>query len=157
MTERIIYVGMSADIVHLGHANIIKTANKLIAEKKADRLIVGLLTCEAIESYKRKTIVPWEQRKELLLAFKGVDTIVPQTTLDYEPNLREYKPKFCVHGSDWNDPTSAQYATRQKVIDTLSEWGGELVEPEYTPGISTTTIINEISSRAGTETTAKKM
>mmetsp|Transcript_8696 Transcript_8696/g.11517 ORF Transcript_8696/g.11517 Transcript_8696/m.11517 type:complete len:151 (+) Transcript_8696:212-664(+) len=147
MTERLIYIGMSADIVHLGHVNIINTANKLIAENKADRLVVGLLTCEAIESYKRKPIVAWEERKQLLLAFKGVETVVPQDTLDYELNLRQCKPVFCIHGSDWNDPTSAQYATRQKVIDTLAEWGGKLIEPEYTKGISTTQIIDEIASR----------
>jgi len=147
MTERLIYIGMSADIVHLGHVNIIKTANKLIAENKADRLVVGLLTCEAIESYKRKPIVSFENRKQLLLAFKGVETIVPQVTLDYEPNIRQFKPTFCIHGNDWNDPKSAQYATRQKVIDTLAEWGGKLIEPEYTKGISTTDIIGEIASR----------
>lgn len=145
--ERIVYVGMSADIVHMGHANILKVANKLITDGYAERLIVGLLTCKAIESYKRKTIVPWNERRELLLAFKGVDTVIPQDTLDYRPNLRKHKPAFCVHGSDWNDPKSAQYATRQTVIDTLTEWGGKLVEPDYTRGISTTEIINEIADR----------
>ena len=98
--EKLVYVGMSADIVHLGHANIIQTANKLISDKKADRLIIGLLTCEAVASYKRKPIVPWNERKELLLAFKGVDTVVAQDTLDYEPNLGQFKPAYCVHGSD---------------------------------------------------------
>ena len=146
--ERLVYVGMSADIVHLGHANIISMASKLITEKRADRLVVGLLTCEAVESYKRKPIVPWAERRELLLAFKGVDTVVAQDTLDYEPNLRKFEPAFCVHGSDWNDPSSPQYATRQKVINILAEWGGELVEPDYTPGISTTDIINEIVIRS---------
>lgn len=145
--DRLVYVGMSADIVHLGHANIISAANDLIAEGKADRLIIGLLTCEAIESYKRKPIVPFEQRKELLLAFKGVHCVVPQTTLDYKPNLQKYKPLYCVHGSDWKDPGSAQYKTRQEVIKALSEWGGELIEPEYTRGISTSEIIEEIAIR----------
>mmetsp|Transcript_49991 Transcript_49991/g.106325 ORF Transcript_49991/g.106325 Transcript_49991/m.106325 type:complete len:151 (+) Transcript_49991:128-580(+) len=148
MTDRLIYIGMSADIIHVGHVNIIETANKMIADGKADRLVVGLLTCEAIEAYKRKPIVPWEARRRLLLALKGVDTVEAQTTLDYEPNLRRLKPVYCIHGSDWNDPRSAQYATRQNVIDTLQDWGGELIEPEYTEGISTTHIIDEIASRA---------
>lgn len=147
MTERVIYIGMSADIVHVGHVNIIKTANKMIADGKADRLIIGLLTCEAIESYTRKTIVPWEPRRRLLLALKGVDTVKAQPTLDYEPNLRLFKPIYCIHGSDWNDPRSAQYATHLDVIKTLQEWGGELIEPKYTKRISTTHIINEVASR----------
>lgn len=144
---RVVYLGMTADILHAGHANIVMTANKLIADGKADLLVVGLLTCEAVESYKRKPVVPYEKRKMVLKAFKGVDKVVPQATLDYRPNLRRYAPKYCVHGSDWNDPQSAQYKTRQDVIDTLAEWGGELVEPEYTKGISTTSVIDEISSR----------
>jgi phosphoenolpyruvate phosphomutase / 2-hydroxyethylphosphonate cytidylyltransferase len=41
-----------------------------------------------------------------------------------------------VHGSDWR--TGVQAATRQRVIETLAEWGGQLVEPDYTPGISST-------------------
>ena len=96
----------------------------------------------AIESYKRKTVVPWENRKKLVEALKGVDLVVPQTTLDYAPNLKWLRPAFVVHGSDWADPKGPQYAARQAVIDTLEEWGGQLIEPPYTGGISTTDIIN---------------
>lgn len=46
---------------------------------------------------------------------------------------------FVVHGSDWQ--TGVQSKVRQKVIDILEEWGGVLVEPSYTKGISTTDII----------------
>ena len=157
------YVGMSADIVHHGHVNIISVAKNL------GRVVVGLLTDEgapalrctkalmpalltdkswlafcdaaAIESYKRKTVVPWENRKRLIEAIKGVDLVVPQTTLDYAPNLKWLRPAFVVHGSDWADPKGPQYAARQKVIDTLAEWQGQLIEPPYTGGISTTEII----------------
>lgn len=96
----------------------------------------------AIESYKRKTVVPWENRKRLIEAIKGVDLVVPQTTLDYAPNLEWLRPAFVVHGSDWNNPKGPQFATRQKVIDTLAQWDGQLIEPPYTGGVSTTDIIN---------------
>lgn len=95
----------------------------------------------AILSYKRKTIVPWADRKKLVEALKGVELVVPQTTLDYEPNLRWLRPAFVVHGNDWNVPGSPQYVARQKVIDTLAEWRGQLIEPPYTGGISTSEII----------------
>ena len=52
-----------------------------------------------------------------------------------------------MHGADWAEPSSKQYATRQQVIDTLAEWGGELVEPNYTAGISTSATIAEIARR----------
>lgn len=146
-SPRVVYVGMSADIVHHGHANIIRVANEIKASHDGSQLVVGLLSDEAIMSYKRKPIVPWEQRRKLIEAFKGVDTVVPQNTLDYRPNLRTWRPAFVVHGSDWAEPSSAQFATRQLVIDTLAEWGGGLVEPSYTTGISTSEIINEIACR----------
>ena len=44
--KKIVYVGMSADFIHGGHINILKRANKL------GTVIVGLLTDEAITSYK---------------------------------------------------------------------------------------------------------
>ena len=42
-----VYVGMSADLIHPGHINIIKEARKL------GKVTVGLLTDKAIASYKR--------------------------------------------------------------------------------------------------------
>jgi cytidyltransferase-like protein len=42
-----VYVGMSADLVHPGHLNIIKCAAEL------GEVTIGLLTDEAIASYKR--------------------------------------------------------------------------------------------------------
>ena len=44
-------------------------------------------------------------------------------------------------------PVSAE--TRQGVIDTLAQWGGKLVEPEYTPGISSTQL-NKAIREVGT-------
>ena len=90
--------------------------------------------------------------KKLVEALKGVDLVVPQTTLDYAPNLKWLRPAFVVHGSDWADPKGPQYAARQAVIDTLGEWGGQLIEPPYTGGISTTDIINVRRPPAPTET-----
>lgn len=143
----VVYVGMSADIVHHGHANILRVASELKASRGASQLVVGLLSDEAIAGYKRTPIVSWSERRALIEAFKGVDLVVSQASLDYRPNLRLWRPAFVVHGADWAEPSSKQYATRQQVIDTLAEWGGELVEPNYTAGISTSAIIAEIARR----------
>ena len=90
-----VYVGMSADIIHHGHLNIIKEAKKL------GRVIVGLLTDEAIASYKRLPLIPYNQREIIIQNIKGVDEVVPQETLDYVPNLRKINPDYVVHGDDW--------------------------------------------------------
>lgn len=125
-----VYVGMSADLVHPGHLNIIKTAMQY------GEVTIGLLTDEAIASYKRIPYMSFEQRKEVVENIKGVTQVVAQKTLDYVPNLQDLKPDFVVHGDDWKE--GVQKETRQRVIDALAEWGGELIEVPYTQGISST-------------------
>ena len=125
-----VYVAMSADLIHPGHLNIIEEA------RKYGEVIIGLLTDKAIASYKRLPFLTFEQRKVIVENIKGVSKVVPQTTLDYVPNLRMLKPDYVVHGDDWK--TGIQSETRQRVIQTLAEWGGQLVEPAYTAGISST-------------------
>ena len=129
MTKKV-YVGMSADLVHPGHLNVLKRAAEL------GEVTVGLLTDQAIASYKRLPYMTFEEREAVVFALKGVSKVVPQTTLDYAPNLLAMRPDYVVHGDDWRD--GVQQQTRQRVIDTLKEWGGELVEVPYTPGISST-------------------
>ena len=70
---------------------------------------------------------------------KGVSKVIPQKTLDYVPNLTAIKPNYVVHGDDWK--IGVQKEVREKVIETLKTWGGKLVEPRYTPGISSTNLI----------------
>lgn len=121
---------MSADLIHTGHINIITEAAKL------GEVTVGVLTDKAIASYKRLPYLTYEQRSIIVANLKGVTKVVPQETLDYSKNLIEFKPDIVVHGDDWKEGVQAK--TRQKVIDTIAEWGGELVEVGYTPGISST-------------------
>jgi phosphoenolpyruvate phosphomutase / 2-hydroxyethylphosphonate cytidylyltransferase len=130
--DKTVYIGMSADLVHPGHLNVISTGRKL------GRVVIGLLTDEAIASYKRVPYLSFEQRKIVVENIAGVSEVIPQTTLDYTTNLKSLRPDYVVHGDDWK--TGVQQSTRQKVIDTLMEWGGELVEVPYTGGISSTTI-----------------
>ena len=127
-----VYIGMSADLVHPGHLNIIRKARDL------GRVTIGLLTDEAIASYKRVPFMTYEQRKEVVENIKGVDEVIPQTTLDYSQNLEKLRPDFVVHGDDWKE--GIQKDTRQKVIDTLMQWGGQLVEVPYTKGVSSTAL-----------------
>jgi len=134
-----VYIGMSADLIHQGHLNIIKEGQKL------GKVIIGLLTDEAIASYKRLPLIPFENRKTIIENLKGVEQVVPQLTLDYSTNLKEIKPDFVVHGDDWK--TGVQKDIRDCVIRVLSKWGGKLVEPNYTPNISTTDIIHSLEEK----------
>lgn len=136
-----VYIGMSADLLHPGHLNIINEARKL------GDVIVGLLTDKAIASYKRLPYLTYDQRRAIIESIKGVEKVVPQETLDYVPNLKKIKPDFVVHGDDWK--TGVQKEVRQSVIDALKEWGGELIEIPYTKGISST-LLHEEMHKIGT-------
>ncbi len=127
-----VYVAMSADMVHPGHLNILRKAAEL------GEVTVGLLTDQAIASYKRLPFMTYEHRREVMENLKAVSRVVPQTTLDYVANLKSLKPDFLVHGDDWQ--TGVQQQTRARAIVALAQWGGKLVEVPYTPGISSTAL-----------------
>ena len=141
MSEKTVYVGMSADIIHPGHLNILHEAQKY------GRVIVGVLTDEAIASYKRLPYLNYEQRSMVVKDLKGVSEVIPQTTLDYRPNLEKIRPDFVVHGDDWKE--GVQSKTRQQIVDKLAEWGGKVVDIPYTKGISST-MLNERLKEIGT-------
>ena len=121
---------MSADILHIGHLNIIKEASKY------GDVTVGVLTDKAIASYKRLPFLSYEIRSKTVESIKGVQAVISQDTLDYTQNLLKVRPDYVLHGDDWK--TGIQSTVRNKVIDTIKEWGGELIEPSYTDGISST-------------------
>jgi len=127
-----VYLGMSADLIHPGHINIINVA------REYGDVVVGLLTDKAIASYKRLPSLSYEHRKVIIENVKGVTKVIPQETLDYVPNLEMIRPDFVVHGDDWK--TGPQQQTRMRVIECLKQWGGELIEPQYTEGLSSTAL-----------------
>jgi len=132
-----VYVPMAVDVLHSGHINIIETARNL------GEVTIGLLTDEAILRYKRLPLLDFNKRKVIVENIKGVKSIVIQETYDYEPILRKLKPNYFVHGDDWK--TGFQSKMRDKVIKILDEWGGKLIEPEYTKGVSSRAIIDQLN------------
>jgi len=149
MSKQKVYVGMSADLIHPGHINLIN--------KAADHgeVIVGLLTDSAIASYKRVPFLSYEQREIVIRNIKGVTDVIPQETLDYTDNLRKIQPHFVVHGDDWKN--GIQSKTRQKVLDTLNEWDGKLIEFPYTEGISSTSLNKAVKSDGVSSESRKKL
>ena len=137
-----VYIAMSADFIHSGHINVLKKAAKL------GDIIVGLLTDSAIASYKRLPYSTFDQRKEVVANIKGVIEVIPQMTLDYSDNLIKVKPDYVVHGDDWK--VGPQMKARLKVLETIKEWGGELIEIPYTEGISARSLNEAIAEVANT-------
>lgn len=121
--SRTVYMCFSTDVIHSGHIAIIRRAEKL------GRLIIGMLSDEAIASYKRFPLIPYAERKSVYENIAGVYCVVEQKTLSYADNLRRLRPDYVVHGDDWQE--EFQKPIRDEVVSVLAEYGGRLVEFPY--------------------------
>ena len=121
--SRTVYMCFASDIIHGGHIAIIKKAQRL------GKLIIGVLSDEAVASYKRLPLVPASERKVMFENIAGVCKVVDQNTLSYKENLEKYKPSIVVHGDDW--ATGFQRPIRDEVTAILATYGGKLVEYPY--------------------------
>lgn len=123
VNNKTVYMCFSTDIIHSGHIAIIKKAARL------GKLIIGVLSDEAVISYRRFPLLPFSERKVMFENISGVYQVVEQKELSYKENLERYKPDFVVHGDDW--VTGFQKPVRDEVTQVLSTYGGKLVEYPY--------------------------
>ena len=121
--NRTVYMCFSTDILHSGHLSIIRKAKRL------GKLIIGVMTDEAVASYKRYPLVPFSERKAMFASIAGVYKVVAQNSLQYKENLERYRPTYLVHGDDWQ--TGFQKPVRDEAVSALAEYGGQLVEFPY--------------------------
>ena len=118
--EKIVYLPMAVDLIHIGHITIINEA------KNFGRVVVGLLTDKAIARYKRVPLASYDQRKKVIESIVGVSEVVKQDDDDYVSIIRKIKPDYFIHGDDWK--TGIQKEKRDRVIQTMKEWGGVVID-----------------------------
>lgn len=121
--SRTVYIGFATDILHSGHINLIRKARRL------GRLIIGVLTDEAVSEYRRYPLVSYEDRKAMFENISGVWKVVEQRSISHKENLERYKPDIVVHGDDWK--TGFQKPNRDETVSILASYGGRLVEYPY--------------------------
>ena len=121
--DKLVYMCMSTDVIHGGHIKIINKAKKL------GKLIIGVLSDEAVTTFKKFPLVPFEERKTLYENLDGVYKVVEQKDLSYRENLLKYKPDYVVHGDNW--VTGYQEPVRKEVLEILASYGGILKEFPY--------------------------
>ncbi len=119
-----VYTCFCTDVIHDGHLNIIKQAQKY------GKVIVGALTDETLIRYNRFPTVSLEDRIKLYKSLDGVDEVVVQNDMLYDDIIKTIHPDYVIHGDNWKEGTTS--AIRQNVINLLSEYGGELIEVGYT-------------------------
>ena len=131
MANKVIFVPMCADFVHVGHVNILEGA------ATHGDVHVLLMTDLAMEGYKRAPCMSYRQRERILRAIKHVSTVIPcDGPHTYADMCREHKPHLFCHGDDWK--TGPQAQGRLEVMAVLEEYGGKVVEPAYTAEVSST-------------------
>lgn len=121
--RRTVYMCFSTDIIHSGHISILKKASRL------GRVIVGVMSDEAVASYKRFPLLPYSERKAMFENLSCVYRVVEQKSLSYKENILLLKPDYVVHGDDWRQ--GFQKPVRDEVVSVLASYGGRLVEFPY--------------------------
>jgi len=136
MEGKRVYVDIVGDLFHAGHVEFFKKAKAF-----GDTLIVGVLDDEVVEGYKRTPVLTLEERVKMVEACKYVDEVIVAPPLRLtDAMVEELKIDFVVHGDDFNKALlEDQYgvALRRGIFRTVP----------YTPGISTSEIIQRIVRR----------
>ena len=136
MKNKIVYVPLAVDILHSGHLNIINRA------KKYGKVVIGLLSDNAVAEYKNIPSLEYEERYKIVKNLKNIHKIIKQDTWDYSKVLNSLKPDYFVHGDDWKK--GIQKKTRQNVIRLLKKNKGRLLEIPYTKNISSSSIKSDL-------------
>jgi phosphoenolpyruvate phosphomutase len=121
---KIVYTCFCTDVIHDGHLNIIKEAQKY------GRVVVGCLSDKAAVRYNRFTTIPENDRINLYRNIEGVDSVIVQNDMLYDDVVAELKPDYIIHGDNWTHGVEA--SIRSHVEKLLSEYGGEIIDVPYT-------------------------
>lgn len=131
-----VYADIVGDLFHAGHIEFFKKAKEC-----GDYLIIGVLSDEDVESYKRVPILTLQERAAVISACRYVDEVVVAPPLRLTKEwIEEHEIDLVVHGDDFNpDLLMDQYGASIEM--------GIFKAVPYTPGISTTNIIQRIVDR----------
>jgi phosphoenolpyruvate phosphomutase len=134
---KIVYSYYVLDIVHKGHLMMMRNAKAIAGED--GKLIVGILTDEAVMEKKSKPLLSFEDRTELAAAIKYVDVVVAQETYSPLQNVMRIRPDILIE--------SSSHAERdiEKARKVMEEINGSVIVLPYFPGHSSTNIKNKIS------------
>ena len=135
--NKIAYVPLAVDILHSGHLNIIEKA------KKYGKVVIGLLSDNAIAEYKDLPSLGYSERYRIVKSIRHVSKIVKQDTWNYTNVINTIQPDFFFHGDDWKK--GIQKKTRDNVIKLLKKYNGKLIEIPYTKNISSSSIKSNLT------------
>lgn len=116
------------DLFHIGHLNMLKNASAL-----CDKLIVGVTTDELVSYKNKRSVIPFEERLEIVRNIKYVDAAIPQTDMDKFAMWNRLKFDIMFVGDDWYGTPKWKDIEKQ-----FNEVGVKIVYFPYTQGTSST-------------------
>ena len=133
---RLVYSYYVLDIVHKGHLVMMQNAKAIAGED--GKLIVGILTDEAVMERKTQPTLSFEDRIELASAIKYVDLAVAQETYSPLPNVMKIKPDILMESSSHTEEDI------EKAREVMENIGGKVIVIPYFPTQSSSRIKNKV-------------
>lgn len=118
------------DLFHVGHLNMLKNAKSL-----CDKLIVGVTTDELVSYKNKKSVIPFEERLEIVSSIQYVDLAVPQVDMDKFDAYKRYKFNVMFVGDDWYK--TEKWESFEKQFESV---GVDIIYFPYTKSTSSTLI-----------------
>ncbi len=121
------------DLFHIGHLNVLRNAKAM-----CDKLIVGVTTDELVSYKLKRSVIPFQERLEIVRGIRYVDAVVPQETLDKFEAWQKLKFDVMFVGDDWY-----QSERWQALDEQFKSVGVRIVYFPYTKGTSSS-LLNEV-------------
>lgn len=97
MKPKIVLTYGTFDMFHIGHLNLLQRLSAL-----GDKLIVAVSTDEFNALKGKKTLIPYEQRAQIVGAIKGVDLVIPEENWEQKvDDIRRHNVDIFAMGNDW--------------------------------------------------------
>ncbi len=137
--KKLVYTCFCTDIIHEGHLNIIREAQKY------GRVILGALSDKASVCYNKFPTISQEDRVKLYKTIPGIENVIIQETVHYDDIITILKPDYVIHGDNWKNPP--EKAIREHVEELLNEYGGKIIDVPYTVNDNTRRIDAQLRER----------
>jgi len=118
------------DLFHVGHVNILRNAKAM-----CDKLVVGVTVDELVMYKGKKSVIPFDERIEVVRACRYVDVAIPQNNMDKAAAAKKNHANFLFVGDDWYETEKWE----QHESD-LEQVGCKVIYFPYTQGTSSTLI-----------------
>jgi len=134
--RKIVYSLTTGDLFNYGQLKLLENANKL-----GDFHICGILTDDAIKSYKKEPVANLRERVCVISSLRCVDMVMTQYSKDSTENLKKIHKQFpnseiiIVHGSNWRKIPGDAY---------IKKIGGRIIRPPFYKKLSTDNIVKKI-------------